>query len=109
MKINSKNIIELIKSFFKLKTVHPRIGAGTLSFLIFIIFALSSRIEQITGFPLVSSEYIILVFLVCLIPVILLRKKFFEEYDPENNDNAKVFLFLMCLFIGFFALMVNLN
>ena len=109
MKINIKNIIELIKPVFKLKTVHPRIRAGVITFITIMIFTLSSRIEQITGFPLVSSEYIILVFFACSIPIILLRKKFFEEYDPENNDNAKAFFFLMSLFIVYVVIVVYVH
>jgi len=92
-------MINFIKKIFsiKLKSIEPRLATGTISAIIGIFF---SFLELATGFPLLS-KYKFFIIVIVIIQVIICYPKFNKKYDPEDNDNTKVFIFLLFLLILF--------
>ena len=101
------NLKKKISYIFKIKSVNPRLATGAIGTVI-ILF--SFLIEVMIGLPLIS-EYMIVVIIISVIPVLLLDKKFASKYDPKNNDNIKVsiFLFSFIIIFGTIVTIVGLN
>ena len=95
--------IKHVHSFFKIKSVHPKLGSGAIGTILLIIAFI---VQLVTGLPLIK-DHMFFVFIVASIPAVLVYKKFDSEYDPKNNDNIKVFLFLMLIIVlfGIFVLL----
>ena len=88
---NKEIFFDCLKNIIKVKSVHPRLGAGTIGMsIIYISFIL----EIVTGFQLIS-KYISYVTIIAVIFGIMFFIKFKSKYNPENNDNMKVGVFLM--------------
>ena len=79
----------------KMMNTHPRLAAGILALIIFLI---SLLVEVVTGIPLMS-KYGKYVTVIAVIAGIVIVPIFNRKYNPEENDNAKMVIVLTVLSI----------
>ena len=72
---------------FNMKSIHPRLGAGIFTIAILLI---SLLVEIFFAFPLLS-DYIIYVGIFTITFGIIICIVLASKYDPEDNDNPKMY------------------